>query len=76
VSLLFLTLAATVLAYAWYFRGVAELGAGTAASYIALVPVFGVGSSALVLGERLDASLLVGGALAIAGVVVTNRARR
>jgi drug/metabolite transporter (DMT)-like permease len=75
-SMLFLAVGSTVLAYAWYFRGVAELGAGRAASYISLVPVFGVASSVLVLGESLDASLLVGGALAVAGVVLTNRARR
>ena len=71
-----MVLGSTVLAYAWYFRGVAELGVGTAASYISLVPVFGVASSALLLGERIDASLGVGGALAVAGVVLMNRARR
>jgi drug/metabolite transporter (DMT)-like permease len=76
VSLVFLAIGSTVLAYAWYFRGVGALGAGTAASYISLVPVFGVASSALMLGERLDTSLLVGGALAVIGVVITNRARR
>lgn len=76
VSMVFLAVGSTVLAYAWYFRGVAVLGAGTAASYISLVPVFGVASSLLVLGESLDASLLIGGALAVAGVVLTNRARR
>jgi drug/metabolite transporter (DMT)-like permease len=75
-SMVFLAVGSTVLAYAWYFRGVAELGAGTAASYISLVPLFGVASSVLMLGESLDASLLVGGALAVAGVVLTNRARR
>lgn len=75
LSLVFLAVGATVLAYAWFFKGVSVLGAGTAASYISLVPIFGVASSALVLGESLGASLLVGGALAIAGVVVTNRAR-
>jgi drug/metabolite transporter (DMT)-like permease len=75
-SLVFLAIGSTVLAYAWYLRGVAELGAGTAASYISLVPVFGVAASVLVLGESLNTSLLVGGALAMAGVVLTNRARR
>jgi len=75
-ALLFLAIGSTVLAYAWYFSGVAALGAGTAASYISLVPVFGVASSALVLGERIDVSLAVGGALAILGVVINNQARR
>jgi drug/metabolite transporter (DMT)-like permease len=76
VSLVFLAVGATVLSYVWYFRGVAELGAGTAASYISLVPVFGVVSSAWLLGERIDASLAIGGALAIVGVVINNQARR
>lgn len=76
VSLVFLAVGATVLAYAWFYRGIEVLGAGVASSYISLVPVFGVASSVLLLGERLDASLLVGGALAIAGVLVANRARQ
>lgn len=76
VSLLFLAVGATVLAYAWFYRGIAVLGAGTASSYISLVPLFGVASSVVVLGEPLSGSLLVGGALAIAGVVVANRARQ
>jgi drug/metabolite transporter (DMT)-like permease len=75
-SLVFLAVGSTVLAYAWYFRGVAELGAGTAASYISLVPVFGVASAVLLLGEPMTASLLIGGALALAGVAIANRARR
>jgi drug/metabolite transporter (DMT)-like permease len=75
-SLLFLAIGSTVLAYAWYFRGVAALGAGTAASYISLVPVFGVASSVLLLGEPVTPSLLIGGALALTGVVIANRARR
>jgi drug/metabolite transporter (DMT)-like permease len=75
-SLLFLAVGSTVLAYAWYFRGVAELGAGTAASYISLVPVFGVASAVLLLGEPMTPSLLIGGALALAGVAIANRARR
>jgi drug/metabolite transporter (DMT)-like permease len=75
-SLLFLAIGSTVLAYAWYFRGVAELGAGTAASYISLVPVFGVASAVLLLGEPVTPSLLIGGALALAGVAIANRARQ
>lgn len=75
VALAFLTAGATVLAYAWYFDGVAALGAGAASAYISLVPVFGVGSSVLLLGEALSASLWLGAALAIGGVVVMHRAR-
>jgi len=72
----FLAAGATVLAYAWYFEGVAALGAGAAAGYISLVPVFGVLFATLWLGEPVDASIVVGGALAVAGMAVMNLARR
>jgi drug/metabolite transporter (DMT)-like permease len=75
-SFLFFTVGSTVLAYAWFYRGIEVLGAGVASSYISLVPVIGVASSVLLLGEGLDLSLLVGGALALTGVVVANHARR
>lgn len=75
-ALAFLAAGATVLAYAWYFEGVAALGAGAAASYISLVPVFGVLFAALWLGEQVDASILFGGALAVGGMAVMNLARR
>jgi drug/metabolite transporter (DMT)-like permease len=75
-AIAFLGFGATVLAYVWYFKGVATLGAGTAASYISLVPVFGVLCSVAYLGESVDASLLIGGVLAVAGVVLMNHARK
>jgi drug/metabolite transporter (DMT)-like permease len=74
-ALIFLAAGATVLAYAWYFEGVKALGAGAASAYISLVPVFGVLFATLGLGEAVDVSLLLGGALVVAGMVVMNRAR-
>lgn len=76
VCLVALAAGSTAVAYAWYFEGVKALGAGAASGYITLVPVFGVAFSALWLGERIDASLLVGGALAIGGTVLMNFGRR
>jgi drug/metabolite transporter (DMT)-like permease len=73
--LAFLSVGATVLAYAWYYHGIAALGATGASSYISLVPVAGVLSAVLWLGEPVDAALLVGGLLAVAGLVITQRAR-
>ncbi|MFO1252315.1 MAG: DMT family transporter [Inhella sp.] len=75
-ALLFMVVGSTVLAYAWYFEGVAALGAGAASAYISLVPVFGVAIATVWLGEAVDASLLAGGALVLAGMVVMNKARR
>jgi len=74
--LVFMALGPTVLSYVWFFRGISALGAGVASSYISLVPVVGVSSAVLLLGEPLGWSLAVGGALALAGVVMANRARR
>lgn len=75
-ALAFLAAGATVLAYAWYFEGVAALGAGAAAGYISLVPVFGVVFSALWLGEQVDLPIVLGGLLAVGGMAVMNLARR
>lgn len=74
-SLMALALGATALAYAWYLRGVQELGAGAAAAYMSLVPLFGMLLSSLWLAEPLTASLLVGGAAAIAGMGLMNAGR-
>ena len=75
-ALLFLAWGSTALAYAWYFDGVKVLGAGAASGYITLVPVVGVLCSVLWLGEQFDASMLLGGALAVAGTAVMNWGRR
>jgi drug/metabolite transporter (DMT)-like permease len=71
----FMAVGPTVLAYAWFFRGIAVLGAGVASSYISLVPVFGVLSAVVLLGEPLEWPLVLGGSLALTGVLVANRAR-
>ena len=76
ICLALLAFAATALAYAWFLNGVKVLGAGAAAAYITLVPVFGVSFSAMWLGEHIDPSLLVGGGLAIVGMAVMSVGRR
>ena len=75
-AMAFLAIGSTALAYLWYFNGIARLGAGTAASYLSIVPVFAVLGSAALLGERIDGTLVVGGIMAVAGVMVMNWARR
>lgn len=74
-ALLMLAFGGTALAYIWYFDGIKALGAGAAASYIVLVPVFGVALSAWWLGERIDSSLLFGGLMAVAGMALMSRGR-
>ena len=69
-ALAWLVIGATVLAYAWYFEGVKTLGAGSAAAYITLVPIFGMLSSAWVLSEPLHISLVAGCAAAVGGMTL------
>lgn len=74
-SLVALAVGATALAYAWYLQGVQELGAGAAAAYMALVPLFGMLFSSAWLGEAVTASLLAGGAAAILGMLLMTAGR-
>ena len=73
VSLLFLGVLGTALAFVWYYEGIQKLGTARAVIFNNLVPVFGVLLAWLILGETIDSSLLIGGALAVAGVFLVNR---
>jgi O-acetylserine/cysteine efflux transporter len=54
---------------AWSFL-LARYDASAVAPYALLIPIFGMGSSALVLGEPLPAWTLAGGALVLAGIAI------
>ena len=66
-AMVFMAYGSTAVAYAWYFSGVKTLGAGAASGYITLVPVIGVILSALLLGESIEGSMVLGGAMAVLG---------
>jgi drug/metabolite transporter (DMT)-like permease len=63
----------TVIGFVWYYEGVKALGPSRAAVFNNLVPVFGVGFGALLLGEPVLISMVVGGAVTVAGVMLTSR---
>ncbi|HZD87345.1 MAG TPA: DMT family transporter [Gaiellaceae bacterium] len=67
-SIAYLSLAGTVLAFVLFYEGVRLLGASAASAFALLVPIFGVLSSVLVLGERLHPALGLGGAIVVAGL--------
>lgn len=73
VAILFLGLFGTTLGFTWFSAAVQEIGAQRASIFINLVPVAAVLQGALLLGERLDLSALLGGALVICGVLLTQR---
>lgn len=62
----------TALAYVLYFRLIARAGPSTAMAVTYLIPVFGVTWGAMLLGERLPASALVGAMLVLAGVALAT----
>ncbi len=70
--LLYLSVLSTVVGYLFYALGVARLGAPRAASFINLVPVFGVLSSWLWLDEPLGWAHAVSFVLVYAGVRLVN----
>ena len=74
LSLAFLGLLGTAVAFVWYYEGVSTLGAARTVMFNNLVPVCAVLLSWLILSEPISISLLVGGALAVVGVFLANRA--
>jgi drug/metabolite transporter (DMT)-like permease len=71
----YLSVAGTVLGFVLFYEGVRLIGAARASSFALLVPIFGVVSSVLVLGESLRPSLAIGGAIVLAGLWIAESAR-
>jgi drug/metabolite transporter (DMT)-like permease len=70
-SAIVLGVACTALAYVMYFRLLARAGPTVAMTVTYLIPLFGVSWGALLLGERLPGTSLVGGLLVLVGVAQT-----
>lgn len=71
----YLAVAGTVLGFVLFYEGVRLIGAARASSFALLVPIFGVVSSVLVLGEHLRVSLVLGGAVVLSGLWIAESAR-
>jgi drug/metabolite transporter (DMT)-like permease len=69
----YLGLLGTGLAFVWYYRALQVLGPSRTVIFNNLVPVFGAGLGVGLLGEPLTASMLLGGAIALAGVMIVTR---
>lgn len=72
LSIAFLGVLGTALAFTWYAEAVSRIGATRAGMFINLVPVFAVILGALILHERLPAATYAGGGLVILGVLAIN----
>ena len=73
LSVLYLGVLGTSVAFVWYYQAVQRLGAARTVIFNNLVPVFGASFGVLLLGEPLLPSMLLGGAVAIAGVMLVTR---
>jgi drug/metabolite transporter (DMT)-like permease len=71
-ALAFLGLLGTVLGFVWYAEGIQKIGATRTAIFNNLVPVFGVLFSVVLLHESINAAVITGGALVVAGVALIN----
>lgn len=72
-SIAYLAVGGTVLGFVLFSEGVRLVGIRPTAAFTLLVPVFGVLSAVLVLGEHLRPLLVVGGTLVIAGLWLVQR---
>ncbi len=72
----YVSLFASVLAYLFFNRGVELIGSGRAGQFVHLMPVFGAVLAVLLLHEQLHLFHLVGVALIAAGIGVSALGRR
>ena len=73
LTLIYVVVFASALAYLFFNRGVALIGPNRAAPFLHLVPVFGSAMAILLLGEQPRLFHLVGYILVLAGVVIASR---
>ncbi|WP_069165199.1 DMT family transporter [Nocardia altamirensis] len=74
--ILVLGLVPTAIAYTLYFRGLPDAGPGTAAVLALLEPLTGAVLAALILGERLTTTGLLGGGLLVLALILTSAQSR
>lgn len=76
LSILYLGAFGSALAFIWYSEGVKTIGPARTVAFTNLVPVFGVLLGYLILSEPILLSMVIGGAVVIAGVTLTNQSKR
>jgi drug/metabolite transporter (DMT)-like permease len=73
LSIVYLGFFGTCLGFVWYYEGIKQIGPSKSAVFINFVPISAVIMSFFLLGETIDASLLLGAALVLSGIYLTNR---
>jgi drug/metabolite transporter (DMT)-like permease len=73
VAIGFVGLFSTALSFVWFYEGVRSIGPSRTSVFINLVPVAAIVLGVMMLGERVDVSIIAGGALIVFGVWLLNR---
>ncbi|AKA24135.1 DMT family transporter [Pseudomonas chlororaphis] len=73
LSLLYLGVLGSALAYIWYYDGLRQIGATRSGVFIALNPLTAVLLGALLLDERLSLAMGLGGVLILGGIYQCNK---
>lgn len=73
LAIVYLGFLGTVVSFVWYYEGVKTIGSSHTTVFTNLVPVFGVFFGGLILHENILISMVVGGIMVVAGVILTNQ---
>lgn len=72
LSIFYLGVLGTVLAFFWYTQGITQIGASKTIIFNNFVPLFAIILSFFLLNESITKSMILGGLLNIIGVMLTN----
>ena len=73
LSLMYLGVFGSALAYIGYYDGIRKIGATRSGVFIALNPLTAVILGALLLGEQLTLAMCVGGGVILTGIFLCNK---
>ena len=75
-ALLYLAIFGQTIATTIYFIASGKLGSAHASSYMFLVPLFALVTSYILLGERVETHIVLGGGVTLLGVYLINRSQK
>ena len=73
IALAYMGVFGTAIAFIWFYEGVRTIGPARSMVFVNLVPIFAIAFAMLLLGERIELSMVAGAVLVIAGVFIINR---
>ena len=72
--LIFLGVVSSAITFIWHQQALEKIGALSTSIYLNLVPIFGILSAAIILGEDLNEFIILGGILVLLGIILVNTA--